>query len=702
MRAEGLAPDREACICLVHTASALGLGTRALFFFREASRFGKPSMRTCMTLLRVFKNSPHWEGAIGFLEDMKAAGTAPDALALNCVLGICVSAAQLQAAEGVLRRWEDIADVISCNILLKGYAQQADLPGAEALLQRMLRRGPEPNVFNTLLDCAVREIRARRSSSGKRSGNGVHSSTCSSSGGSGGGDGAAGLARRPWELLELLEQRGLQPDRYTCSTLVKGLHFAGCSGVELDRAVALLRRLGPEGLQVPAQCTGKGGPSLASRAGVQECNNTRLLEVLFNTLLDACAGLQDLDRMARVFAMMEEFGVSISAVTLGTLIKAFGQAGRLGHCREVVQRMQSMGVAPTVVTYGCYIDACVRAGDICQAEEAFHSMKEAGVQPNAVVYTSLIRGFSQANQPSRALELYRTMQQDKVEATAMTFNTVLNVLAAQVSDPELLSDVVDTMRKAGIMPDAVTYSILIKAGCNAGRLDGALASLRELRGSSLTADGVAFNTLLLACSRAERISDAEEVFAEMRSSGVVPTHVTTSILVKMYGRAKMLDRAVEVSEQMERECGRRPNLHVYTCLIQACVQNNQVRRSWELFNKMLRAGIQPDAITYGTMIQGCICSNKLEVAMDLVRHAYLLPLPREAPLNCGSAPLALGELEMQKPVPLQPKVLRLLLMALRRKTLSALASELEAVTLALGENCPRVPVAGHGRQGPLP
>ena len=30
------------------------------------------------------------------------------------------------------------------------------------------------------------------------------------------------VAKRPWELLEQLVENGLEPDRYTCSTIVKG------------------------------------------------------------------------------------------------------------------------------------------------------------------------------------------------------------------------------------------------------------------------------------------------------------------------------------------------------------------------------------------------------------------------------------------------------------------------------------------------
>merc|ERR1719150_3672524 len=127
---------------------------------------------------------------------------------------------------------------------------------------------------------------------------------------------------------------------------------------------------------------------------------------------------------------------------------------------------------------------------------------------------------------------------------------------------------------------------------------------------------------------------------------------------------------------IEREYGRKPNLYVYTCLIQACVQSKQVKRSWDIFNQMLQSGVAPDAVTYGTVIHSCIYCNKFEQAMTLVRHAYMLPC--QANLRQGQ-PFALDWAERPRTIPLQPEVLRTLLGALRRKDQKALVEELEGI-----------------------
>jgi pentatricopeptide repeat protein len=440
------------------------------------------------------------------------------------------------------------------------------------------------------------------------------------------------------------------------------MHLAGSSISDIDRAVDLLYRIGPDALEAPS----KDGSSVS---------NARLLEVLFNTLLDACITVRDLDRMTKIFVIMQEFKVSVSAVTYGTLIKAYGQAGRLSRCHEIWKDMHAASIRPTIVTYGCYIDACIRNNSYELAEEVFGSMTKSphGVKPNAVIYTSLIRGCAHAKQPRRALELYRRMQQDGIEATSVTFNSVLDIVARQIAEPSVLQEIIDDMCKTSIVPDVVTYSILMKASCSCGNVQTALSLFRQIQDRGIEFDQAAFNTLLLACSKADQVADAEDIFEQMHRSGLAPTHVTTSIMVKMYGKAKTLDKAIALTKLLEDKYGQKPNLYVYTCLIQACVQNNHVRRSWDIFNNMISSGVEPDAITYGTVIHGCIYLNKFSYAMNLVRHAY----QRTNPVDASSPFLTASPLKHA--VPLQHEVLQMLLAALQRKDEHGLHAELQEI-----------------------
>jgi pentatricopeptide repeat protein len=270
------------------------------------------------------------------------------------------------------------------------------------------------------------------------------------------------------------------------------------------------------------------------------------------------------------------------------------------------------------------------------------------------------------------------MRKVGVEPTSVTFNSVLDMVARQLSDPDHLQEVIDDMNATSRFPDVTSYSILIKASCNSGNLDNAITLYKQIRGQGIAFDQVAFNMLLLACSRADRVSEAEEIFDDMHKLGMTPTSVTTSIVVKMYGRAKMPNKAFEVFDLIEQGYGEKPNLYAYTCLIQACAQNRQVRRSWEVFDRMLHRGIEPDSVTYGTLIHGCVSLNKFDHAMSLVRHAYRVPKKAFSPTT-EDPPFALDALRLKKPARLQNDVLQTLLIAMQRKEWHALAQEFSGI-----------------------
>jgi len=662
MAADSVSLDRAMYGYLLTAAVSCGQDQKAVAFFREISKMGVVPMRTYMTILRVYSKRQDWRGALEVLHSLEKSEGSPDALVLNTVLGLCVSCTDVVVAEDLLAQWPSSSDVVSCNIVLKGYAQQANSGKAQQLLTRMLHAGPAPGVitFNTVLDCVVRHL--QQASEDKRYG--AHSDLAS-------------VSQQIWWLLDKMVELGLGPDRYTCSSLVKSLQLTGCCAHDVGRTIDLLRKLGPEGLQATSDNSGSNTDDAGSRRG-----SRRVQEMMFNSLLGACVKSQDLDRLVDVFALMSSFAVEVSQATYGTLIKTLGQSGRIAHCHEVWKGMLRAEVKPTVVTLWTYIDACVRNHHVATAEEVYGMMEKMGVKPNGAIYTSMIRGYANSKRPHKSLEVYQHMRREGVEATAVTYNSVLDIMARQLIDVTQLQGVVDDMRAASVSPDVITYSILIKGSCNGGDLVRALSFFRELRSQGLTFDEVAFNTLLLACSKAERLEAAEEVLAEMRAVGVAPTQVTISILVKMYGKAKMLDKAIELSNMVEREFGMKPNVHVYTCLIQACVRNRQTRKSWELFGSMLCSSVAPDAVTYGAVIQGCIYTSKFEEAMALVRHAYAVDRNKVCILKSLGMmdPCHSGKrLAREHALPLQPDVMKALLSALKRKSQTSQVVELQAL-----------------------
>merc|ERR1719377_161894 len=97
-----------------------------------------------------------------------------------------------------------------------------------------------------------------------------------------------------------------------------------------------------------------------------------------------------------------------------------------------------------------------------------------------------------------------------------------------------------------VPPDLITFSILIKANCDADRLDVALKLLESMLELNLRPDEVVFNNLLSGCARQANLELGKRLYADMIASGIRPSNATFSILIRLYHQCKVMEEAVEM------------------------------------------------------------------------------------------------------------------------------------------------------------
>merc|ERR550514_2416863 len=141
-----------------------------------------------------------------------------------------------------------------------------------------------------------------------------------------------------------------------------------------------------------------------------------------------------------------------------------------------------------------------------------------------------------------------------------------------------------------------------------------------------TPDEIMYNSLLDGCTKQNLVQDALWLLEDMKESGVSPSNYTLSITVKLMGRARRLSQAFSIVEDLSAAHGFRPNVHVYTSLVQACIQNRKLDRAIGVHETMIEeSGCQPDEKFYSALVRGCLQAGSLENAVAVVRCAHHLP-----------------------------------------------------------------------------
>lgn len=345
-----------------------------------------------------------------------------------------------------------------------------------------------------------------------------------------------------WDMLEDMQRHGHHATQFSISRLLMKTG-EGCAQPNLT---ALQRKFNLAALY--------RGINLAERF-IQlqpDCAD----EVFFNALLDACHRARDLSKLERIVQHMREMRVHPSHVTLGILVKAYGQAGDAVHVMKLWEEMGEQRCQANAVTYGCMIDACVRCGYVGKAVSIFQEMKRTGKHRNTILYTTLIKGYGLERDLRSALALFREMKEERVPYNRITYNSIIDV-CVKCNDVQAAENLFTEMTVPGskLEPDLITYSTLLKGYCQIGDLDKALQVAESIKECGLRCDELVYNTLMDGCVRAGDLSAGVGLFAEMTRSGLWPSSITHSILMRLYEQSGYPGDAREAVAQLYQDHG---------------------------------------------------------------------------------------------------------------------------------------------------
>jgi pentatricopeptide repeat protein len=337
-----------------------------------------------------------------------------------------------------------------------------------------------------------------------------------------------------WNALEDMQRQGLTTDKFTVSRML--MKTVGDSRSRLNparvyRGIALVERF-------------------------IDMQPKDVDEVLFNALLDTCCRLKDLPRLEATVQRMKDLKVKPSPVTLGILVKTYGQAGDLQKVLQVWSDMEYQRGQANAVTFGCMIDACVKCGNLAKAIEIFKDMREVGKHKNTILYTTLIKGYGLEKDLKNAMELFREMPREDVPYNTITYNSIIDACIKCGDLPQaeqLLREM--TAADSSLEPDLITFSTLLKGYCHVGDIDKALRVAEAIKERGLRKDELVYNTLMDGCVKANDITAGVGLFEEMVQQHMRPSAITHSILVRLYQRAGYEDDAAEAVAQLYQHHG---------------------------------------------------------------------------------------------------------------------------------------------------
>eukprot|EP00927_Polykrikos_kofoidii_P024881 TRINITY_DN22502_c1_g2_i1.p1 TRINITY_DN22502_c1_g2~~TRINITY_DN22502_c1_g2_i1.p1 ORF type:complete len:1096 (+),score=167.44 TRINITY_DN22502_c1_g2_i1:147-3434(+) len=558
----GLEPDSTMYGCLMRFAAECGRTELSQKLSESAPTL---SIQNYMSLIRSAAKDKDVDRAFSVFRQLQRSGLPSDLAVYNSILDVCVSAGRMDQALVFITEMKALGelDVVTYNTLLKGYCSLGRFDDARLLLEEMESSSPQPNdvSYNCLINAAVQ----------------------------------ANKISAAWQVIDGMERRGISPDHFTVSIMLKSLKRpGGQSDAHILRAFALL-----------------------DRSGFDPCSD----DILLIVVLDTCVRKRDWRRLENVIEQYRNStsGMRPSVPTCGCLIKACSALKWIDVCWQFWNEMvYERGISPNDIVVGIMLDALVSNDQVDNALALFEEWRRQ-VPPNTIIYCTLIKGLAMARQAPRAMKLWRDIREEGVEMNTVLYNALIDSQARAGAVREV-SELVESMPASGCKPDLITYSTMLKAYCVKGDLDKAFEIYRELLRGNAAIDCVIYNTMLDGCTRHDRPELADVLLDDMDKRNIRPSNSTLGVLVKMYDRRNQLDRAFEAVAWYPKEYGFTANAQVFTCLMGTCINHGELNRAVEVFEDLKRTG-ETDAKAYTALINGCVSHGAFEKAVELAVEA---------------------------------------------------------------------------------
>jgi len=522
-------------------------------------------------MIKAYAREGNLGSAAAVFNRLKASGATLSPLIYNCFLDACVQCGDMGAAT---KQFEDMKqlgflDVVGYNTMLKAHLSRGCTEEARCLLQEMAACGVQANkvTFNELLHAKV----------------------------------IAKDARGVWNLVDEMQKAGVRVNSVTCSILLKSL-TAHSLPSDVQRVMALIEEI-----------------------------EESIDEVLFSSAIEACIRIKQLDLLSDLMRRHKQKGGfrNLTAPAYGSMIKAYGQAGDITRVKELWQEMEELGVKPTAITLGCMTEALVTNNNADEAWDLVHKQFDSDERRgciNTVIYSTVLKGFAVARRMDKVMAVYKEMRGKEISCNTITYNTMLDAFA-KCCAMDRASGLLEDMKESCVEPDIITYSTIIKGYCMEGDVDRAFHVLEEMKtDGKFVPDEIMYNSILDGCAKQHRVEEALRVLDEMRAANVCPSNYTLSILVKLLGHARRLNQAFRMVEDLSGQNGFRPNVQVYTCLVQACTLNRRLERALALHDTVVAdVGCALDDKFYAVLARGCLQLHQPMKAAEVVRAAYQLP-----------------------------------------------------------------------------
>ncbi|XP_010912039.2 pentatricopeptide repeat-containing protein At4g08210 [Elaeis guineensis] len=362
--------------------------------------------------------------------------------------------------------------------------------------------------------------------------------------------------------------------------------------------------------------------------------------VSYNTIIAGFAQLES-PKALNYVNMMHIEGFKFDDFTFPCALKTCGNLRFEKMGEQIHTYIVKCGYKPSLFIGSSLIDMYANCGQMIHAIKVYDEYSSyKGLIPDRLpLLNSMLSGFAVNRYDRQALDLVSEIHSMGIGLDAFTLSSALRVcinlrnmsIGLQVhgltvtngcyADHVVGSVLVDLYAKCGYLEDAlrlfhglphkdvIAWAGLIADCVQHGSNHLAFSLFKDMMSTETEVDHFVVSSVLKACSVLAWAQGGEQVHAYSIKGGFDSESVTIASLIDMYSKCGNIDdglRVFESAAQKDTVC--------WTGMILGCGYNGRAKEAIELFEKMLKSGVEPNGITILGALSACRHAGLVEEA----------------------------------------------------------------------------------------
>ncbi|KAJ8764260.1 hypothetical protein K2173_006000 [Erythroxylum novogranatense] len=243
---------------------------------------------------------------------------------------------------------------------------------------------------------------------------------------------------------------------------------------------------------------------------------------------------------------------------------------------------------------------------------------------------TLIRSYGQAGMFDHALRTFEQMDELGTSQSVISFNALLSACTwskLYITFPVLFNDV---SSKYGILPDSISYGILIKSYCDAGMPEKAVERLSEMKEKGLEVSAVTFTTIVSSFYKKGKSEEAKRLWNEMVKKGRELDVAAFNVKI-MHSQGGKPEKVKEFMEEMG-SLGLKPDAISYNYLMISYCKTGRMEEAenvykslqendageYEKWYKFFKGSVRVRKIPDFAIMKGLVVKKKMKEAKGVI------------------------------------------------------------------------------------